>query len=448
METLDSLRYSFVVDLLYQNQKPVFITGTSGTGKSIHLSRLPCVPLMLTSTTSPLMLQLAIESKLEKIKKNLLGGKVGEVMVVAIDDTNMPDIEEYGAMPPVEVLRTIIDKEGVWDRKERFWKHIVNTVLVCPCSSPGVGRNPLPPRFTRHFNLMCLPIASDQTLIRIFKSILESFVIANGFFDPIKKSVDGVVRATIELYVKIIKEKLPIPSKFHYTFNLRDISKVFQGILQMKPSTVRDADTFGKLWFHEIQRVFRDRLNTQEDHEWFHLMSCDLLESYFRVHAREEKFYFSDILKLDSREYEILGDLKKVAKTLDEKQDDYNSSGATKLNLVFFEDCMENILRICRVLRLPRGNALLIGVAGSGKQSLTKLSAFINESVVMQVQMTKGYNLESFRTFLKDMMRDASNRNVSVTFLFTDNQILQEVFLEDINNILNSGEVPNIWAID
>ena len=144
----------------------------------------------------------------------------------------------------------------------------------------------------------------------------------------------------------------------------------------------------------------------------------------------------------------MLTDLKKVAKVLDEKQDDYNSSGATKMSLVFFDDCIENILRICRVLRLPRGNALLIGVAGSGKQSLTKLSAFINESVVMQVQMTKGYNLESFRTFLKDMMRDASNRNISVTFLFTDNQILQEVFLEDINNILNSGEVPNIWALD
>lgn len=144
----------------------------------------------------------------------------------------------------------------------------------------------------------------------------------------------------------------------------------------------------------------------------------------------------------------MLGDLKKVAKILDEKQDDYNSSGATKLNLVFFNDCIENILRICRVLKMPRGNALLIGVAGSGKQSLTKLSAFINESVIMQVQMTKGYNLESFRNFLKDMMRDASNRNISVTFLFTDNQILEEVFLEDINNILNSGEVPNIWAID
>jgi dynein heavy chain len=81
----------------------------------------------------------------------------------------------------------------------------------------------------------------------------------------------------------------------------------------------------------------------------------------------------------------MLTDLKKVAKVLDEKQDDYNSEGAAKLHLVFFQDCIENILRICRILKLSRGNGLLIGVAGSGKQSLTKLSAFINESVIRQV---------------------------------------------------------------
>lgn len=55
---------------------------------------------------------------------------------------------------------------------------------------------------------------------------------------------------------------LPIPEKFHYTFNLRDIAKVFQGILLTSPISVTDTDTFAKLWLHETSRVFLDRLCT------------------------------------------------------------------------------------------------------------------------------------------------------------------------------------------
>jgi len=54
-------------------------------------------------------------------------------------------------------------------------------------------------------------------------------------------------------------------------------------------------------------------------------------------------------------------------KVLDGKLDDYNSDNTNKMNLVFFDECIQHILRISRVLRSPRGNAMLIGVGGSGK---------------------------------------------------------------------------------
>ena len=38
--------------------------------------------------------------------------------------------------------------------------------------------------------------------------------------------------------------------------------------------------------------------------------------------------------------------------------------------------------------------------------------------------------------------------SIPVTFLFSDTQIINESFVEDINNMLNSGEVPNIFPND
>lgn len=125
--------------------------------------------MILTSTTSHSQLQSSVESKLDKIRKNLLGSVNGKVNIVAIDDTNMPAEEPYGAIPPVEVLRSFVDKKGIWDRKERFWKNIQNVAFICACSPPGGGRNELTPRFTRHFNVFCLPEPSHQSLMRIFK---------------------------------------------------------------------------------------------------------------------------------------------------------------------------------------------------------------------------------------------------------------------------------------
>jgi dynein heavy chain len=88
---------------------------------------------------------------------------------------------------------------------------------------------------------------------------------------------------------------------------------------------------------------------------------------------------FGDLLKLDSpiQYYECITDKTKLLKILHGGLDEYNMSNSSKMNLVLFDDALEHILRIARVLKQPRGHIMLIGVGGSGKQSLIKLCTFM-----------------------------------------------------------------------
>ena len=155
---------------------------------------------------------------------------------------------------------------------------------------------------------------------------------------------------------------------------------------------------------------------------------------------------FTDACKLDApvQLYEEIKQPEKLTKQLNNSLDDYNYSASNKMNLVFFEDAVLHIIRIMRALRQPRGNIMLIGVGGSGKQSLTKLSSFMYDMNYRQIEIVKGYNEKNFNEFIKERMFECGIDGKKVVFTMTDSQILKESFLEDINNILNTGEVPNL----
>jgi dynein heavy chain len=181
---------------------------------------------------------------------------------------------------------------------------------------------------------------------------------------------------------------LPIPAKFHYTFNLRDVAKVFQGILMTKSVSINSTEAFSKLWIHECSRVFYDRLINEEDRDFFRDVVLDLIKGRFKLpNMQKEEIFgkgsiiFSMLLRLDSEDklYEEILDKNKLFKTLEDRLTDFNLSTKNKMDLVFFDDAISHICRISRILRQPRGNAMLIGVSGCGKQSLTKLSSFMLE---------------------------------------------------------------------
>lgn len=79
--------------------------------------------------------------------------------------------------------------------------------------------------------------------------------------------------------------------------------------------------------------------------------------------------------------------------------------------------------RIARMIRQERGNALLVGVGGTGKQSLTRLAAHMCGYRCFQIELSRGYNYESFHEDLRKLYKMAGVEGQDMVFLFTDTQV-------------------------
>lgn len=91
---------------------------------------------------------------------------------------------------------------------------------------------------------------------------------------------DLIIKAAVEIYQSVIQDFLPTPAKSHYTFNLRDLSKVVQGMLMCELQDIADKEYLVKLYICETYRVFRDRLTEEADRTKFSQDSHEVLENY------------------------------------------------------------------------------------------------------------------------------------------------------------------------
>ena len=90
----------------------------------------------------------------------------------------------------------------------------------------------------------------------------------------------------------------------------------------------------------------------------------------------------------------------------------------------------------------------MVGVGGSGRSSMARLGASINSYLTFSIEITKSYRQKEWYEDIKKMLRNCGLEDQTIQFLFSDTQIVFESFLEDINNLLNSGEIPNLFPPD
>lgn len=192
---------------------------------------------------------------------------------------NMPEVDEYGTVSPHTLIRQHLDYGHWYDRNRLTIKDIHNCQYLS-CMNPTSGSFTINPRLQRHFAVFAICFPGQESLTTIYSSILTQHY-ANAeqkFNGAVTKVTHSIVSASLSLHSKVAQVFLPTAVKFHYIFNLRDMSNVYQGLLFSTSECLTTASDVVRLWLHESHRVYGDKFTDDKDIDAFTKMQTDIVK--------------------------------------------------------------------------------------------------------------------------------------------------------------------------
>jgi len=462
-------RMKYVIDLHTRRQKPALLVGVAGTGKTtamkdyladVKLDRdsregIDSAAINLNSYTTSQALQAILMGSLDKRTGTVYGPPGQKKCIFFVDDLNMPYVDAYDTQAAIMLLTQIVSYKQVYDRAHLEEKRNLVDILFTACMNPKAGSFMINARLQRHFTVLTAHSPSAQNIASIYGKILGRHL--EGFDAMVRKSSDTIVMATGDILTAIQNNPCFLPSgqKFHYQFNLKDISNIFQGLLHTESAMFKKGlQDFLRAWAHEAQRVFCDRLVSPEDRAEMQIIMEKVASKHF-LGAVQTKELFEQPLVMTSFESDAKGlgkryllakTMQGLKKVVEDKLQVYNEENPA-MNLVLFDDAVLHVCRICRITASPCGSALLVGVGGSGKQSLARLASFINEQAVLTIMVNHTYGLSELKADFQEFYKKAAVKpREPHAFLMTDSQIVDERFLVYVNDMLSSGNIPDLFA--
>jgi dynein heavy chain len=208
--TSDSARNIYFLKLLICNEKHVLNCGPTGTGKSLNINQLltkelgddyQYISMVFSAQTGCNQSQDTIDGKLDKLRKGVYGPPIGKRCIIFVDDLNMPKKEEYGAQPPIELIRQYLDHKGWYNRKDLQWMKLERLICLAAMGPPGGGRTFITGRLVRHFNVIAYTELERDTIAAIFSSLMTNFY--KRFSETIKTVQPQIIEAVLKVYDKV-----------------------------------------------------------------------------------------------------------------------------------------------------------------------------------------------------------------------------------------------------
>ncbi|CAM9166136.1 unnamed protein product, partial [Hapterophycus canaliculatus] len=452
--TTDTVRHVEVLKAWLASHKPLILCGPPGSGKTMTLtSTLQAMPnlvlasLNFSSSTDPNLILQTFQQHCEYVRtprgvvlQPLASLGLDKWLVVFCDEINLPSQDKYGTQRVVSFLRQLTEQGGFWRASDKSWVKLNRVQFVGACNPPtDAGRQILPPRFLRHAPLLLVDSPAQESLEQIYGTFNSALL---KLHPPLRGHLEGLTNAMIEFY-HINQAKFTADQHPQYIYSPRELSRWVRALYEaMNPLDALTLDELVRLWANEALRLFHDRLVTQEEQDWCQEKVDEVARKHFPgVHsALERPLLFSSWLSKDYtsvKKEELRQFLLARLRIFYEEELD--------VPLVLFDGVLEHVLRIDRVLRQPMGHLLLVGEAGAGKTVLSRFVSWMNGLSIFQVKASNRYTLEHFDQDLRTVMWRVGVQGEQVCFIFDESNVLSPAFLERMNALLASGEVPGLY---
>ena len=197
-------------------------------------------------------------------------------MVFFIDDMNLPYVETYGTQNAIALLTQHMQYGSIFDRGDLgIRKHLMDIQYVA-AMNPTAGSFEICQRCQRHFATFAIAMPSASDLNTIFSSLFGGHLRS---FQPAMQDLTGkIVESAISIHESVSSRFLPSAVRFMYNWNMRELTNIFQGCCHAKPDYYIKPATLARLFIHETQRVYSDRLVTEEEIQVFDGMFKDAMK--------------------------------------------------------------------------------------------------------------------------------------------------------------------------